>query len=428
LAFPNSLTAFSLLTWVIIWVAGNVRVSLLAVLTEFTIMDFDYRCSVCHASYEITPERMVCPVCSLDQQKDQPLTGVLEVVLHGTVDPSFTVSEMLPVESWFFPSIPVGNTPLWEPENIRQRTGFARLFIKDDGLNPTASFKDRASFLVSAAAKKFNIRDITLASTGNAGSSMAGVGAAAGQRITLFLPENAPPAKLVQALQYGATVYRVSGNYDMAYDMSMEFSRRKGGINRNTAYNPLTIEGKKTVSLELFKQLGRVPDTLFVSVGDGCILSGVYKGFRDLMDLGLAPSIPHIIGVQAETSDALFRAFTTGKFVNKPTSTVADSICVDVPRNGFHALAQLKRFNGELITVSDEEIIQAQVSLSSSSGLFTEPAGAAAFAGFQKKAAELEPESTVVILATGNGLKDISSAALGIRVPEVLIDSVEDIL
>jgi len=391
-------------------------------------MEFDYRCSLCNASYEITPDRMVCPVCSLDQQNDQPLTGILEVALHGTVDSSFTVPEMLPVESRFFPPIPVGNTPLWEPENIRKKMGFSQLYIKDDGLNPTASFKDRASFLVSAAAKKFGIRDITLASTGNAGSSMAGVGAAAGQRITLFLPKNAPTAKLVQALQYGATVYRVNANYDMAYDMSMEFSRRKGGINRNTAFNPLTIEGKKTVSLELFKQLGRIPDTLFVSVGDGCILAGVYKGFRDLMDLGVTSSIPRIIGVQAETSDALFRAFTSGKFVNKPTSTVADSICVDVPRNGIHALAQLKRFGGGLMTVSDDEIIQAQASLSSSSGLFTEPAGAAAFAGFQKIAAELDPESTIVILATGNGLKDSSSAALGIQVPEKLIDSVDDIL
>ncbi len=391
-------------------------------------MDFNYRCTVCNASYEITSDRMVCPVCSRHQEKDQPLTGVLEVELHGTLDTHFNVFDMLPVEPEYFPSIPVGNTPLWEPENIRRSMGFGRLFIKDDGLNPTASFKDRASFLVSAAAKKFNIQDITLASTGNAGSSMAGVGAAAGQRVTLFLPKTAPLAKLVQALQYGATVYRVNGNYDMAYDMSLEFSRLKGGINRNTAYNPLTIEGKKTVSLELVNQLGQAPDVVFVSVGDGCILSGLYKGFRDLKELGRIDSIPKIIGVQAETSDAISRAFISGKFENIPTSTVADSICVDVPRNGIHALAQLKQFNGEMMTVTDTQIIQAQAHLSSSTGLFTEPAGAAAFAGFQKAAPGLDPESIIVLLATGNGLKDSSSATLGIQVPETLIDSVEEIL
>ncbi len=390
-------------------------------------MEFNYRCSICNASYNITPDLTVCPDCSQNQQKDQPLTGILEVELHGTLDTQFTVSDLLPVEPVYFPPIPVGNTPLWEPENIRRTTGFKRVFIKDDGSNPTASFKDRASFLVSAAAKKFNIQDITLASTGNAGSSMAGVGAAAGQRITLFLPETAPQAKLVQALQYGAKVYRVNGNYDMAYDMSLKFSKLKGGMNRNTAYNPLTIEGKKTVSLELFKQLGQAPDVLFVSVGDGCILSGVYKGFRDLKKLGLIASIPRIIGVQAETSDALFRAFSTGKFENKPTSTVADSICVDVPCNGVHALTQLKRFDGEMMTVSDTEIIQAQASLSRSVGLFTEPAGAASYAGFQKVVPDLDPDAVIVILTTGNGLKDSASAALGIHVPETLIDSIEDI-
>ncbi len=391
-------------------------------------MEFNYRCSVCHTVYDITPELTVCPDCTQHQQKDQPLTGVLEVELHGSLNMPFTAVDLLPVEPVYFPPIPVGNTPLWQPENLRRSSGFKHLFIKDDGANPTASFKDRASFLVSAAANKFNIPDITLASTGNAGSSMAGIGAAAGQRITLFLPKTAPRAKLVQALQYGARVYRVNGNYDMAYDMSLEFSKKKGGMNRNTAYNPLTIEGKKTVSLELFKQLGQAPDILFVAVGDGCILAGVYKGFRDLQQLDLIPSIPKILGVQAETSNALFRAFTTGKFEKKPTSTVADSICVDVPRNGIHALAQLKRFNGEMMTVSDPEIIAAQACLSGSTGLFTEPAGAAAFAGFQKAATGLDPDAVIVILSTGNGLKDSATATLGINVPESLIDSVDDIL
>jgi threonine synthase len=390
-------------------------------------MEFNYRCSTCRAVYDITPELTVCPDCSRHQQKDQPLTGVLEVELHGPLNTPFAVADLLPVEPVYFPPIPVGNTPLWEPENLRRSSGFKRLFIKDDGSNPTSSFKDRASFLVSAAARKFNIPDITLASTGNAGSSMAGIGAAAGQRITLFLPKTAPKAKLVQALQYGATVHRVNGNYDLAYDMSLEFSRKKGGMNRNTAYNPLTIEGKKTVSLELFQQLGRAPDIVFVAVGDGCILAGVYKGFRDLQQLDLIPSIPKIIGVQAETSDALFRAFNTGKFENQPTSTLADSICVDVPRNGIHALAQIKQFNGEMMTVSDNEIIEAQVFLASSSGLFAEPAGAAAFAGFQKAAGGLAPDADIVILSTGNGLKDSATAALGIKVPEVLIDSIDDI-
>jgi len=374
------------------------------------------------------PELTLCPDCLKSQQPDQPLSGVLEVKLSGSSDENFTSLDLLPVEQKYFPPSPVGNTPLWEPANLRQKTGFKNLFIKDDGSNPTSSFKDRASFLVSAFAKKFNINDIALASTGNAGSSMAGIGAAAGQTITLFLPKTAPEAKLVQALQYGAQVFRVDGTYDMAYDISLAYSQKKGGMSRNTAYNPMTIEGKKTVSLEVFKQLGKVPDTLFVSIGDGCILSGVYKGFRDLKQLGLIEKMPKIVGVQAKTSDALFRAYTTGKFENIPTATVADSICVDVPRNGIHALAQIKEYEGEVMTVSDDEIIQAQANLSSTTGLFTEPAGAAAFAGFLKSAPGLDPEAFIVVLTTGNGLKDIASASLGICLPETLISSVDDIL
>jgi len=390
-------------------------------------MKFNYRCSICDTSYDIHPELTLCPACSRDQEKDQPLTGVLEVEICGRIDGKFTVFELLPVEFEYFPPIPVGNTPLWEPKRLREDMNFPHLFIKDDGSNPTSSFKDRASYLVSAAAEKFGINEIALASTGNAGSSMAGIGAAAGQNITLFLPEAAPPAKLVQALQYGATVYRVNGNYDMAYDISLEYTTVKGGINRNTAYNPLTLEGKKSVSLELFKQLGKAPDYVFVSVGDGCILSGVYKGFRDLKKLGLITGIPKIIGVQAKTSDALYRAFRTGKFENIPTSTLADSICVDVPRNGIHALTQLKRFDGRMIRVSDTCILQAQAALSRLSGLFTEPAGAAAFAGFQKLAPDLDPKATIVILTTGNGLKDAQTAAMGVQLPETLINSVDDV-
>jgi threonine synthase len=401
-------------------------------------MEFNYCCSICNKIFKIVPELTLCPDCSNNQQQGQPLLGVLEVRLQGAVDEKFAISDLLPVEPRYFPSSPVGNTPLWEPANLRQKTGFQNLFIKDDGSNPTSSFKDRASYLVSAFAKKFNINDIALASTGNAGSSMAGIGAAAGQTITLFLPKTAPGAKLIQALQYGARVFRVDGNYDMAYDISIAFSRKKGGMNRNTAYNPMTIEGKKTVSLELFKQLGqfkingsrqkRAPEVVFVPVGDGCILAGVYKGFRDLKQLGLIQDIPRIIGVQAETSDALFRAYTTGKFDNIPTTTVADSICVDVPRNGIHALAQIKKFKGEVIRVSDDEIVQAQARLSQTTGLFTEPAGAAAFAGFLRFAPELDPKALIVVLTTGNGLKDISSAYLGVIVPQTYINSVDDIL
>ena len=391
-------------------------------------MDFAYICSECGRRFAIEPDRMVCPQCSLGQASDQPLRGVLEVELTGAVLADWTIASLLPVEPQFFPPIPVGNTPLWAPQRLRRELDFPGLYIKDDGLNPTCSLKDRASFLVSAFAIKFGIQEIILASTGNAGSSMAGVGAAAGQKVTLFLPKGAPKAKLIQALQYGATIFRVDGSYDDAYDISLAYTARFGGLSRNTAYNPMTIEGKKTVSLEVFRQLGRAPDYVFVAAGDGCILSGVYKGFRDLRQLGLLDRLPVIYAVQAEGSAALARAFERGVFVREAAGTVADSICVDVPRNGFHALRQMKEHGGGVVRVSDEQILAAQARLSRSAGLFTEPAGAAAFAGFLKVRSHFPHGSLVVVLATGNGLKDTAAAGRSVEIPERVITCLDELI
>jgi threonine synthase len=274
---------------------------------------------------------------------------------------------------------------------------------------------------VAAFARKHHIPDIVLASTGNAGSSMAGVGAAANLNVTLFLPKTAPPAKMVQALQYGANVIRVDGNYDLAYDQSMQYCREKGGLSRNTAYNPLTIEGKKTAALEIYKQLGhRAPDYVFVSVGDGVILGGLYKGFRDLVAMGFLDNVPVIYAVQAEGSSAIYRAFNNNGHFGTPVSstTIADSISVDIPRNGYYACKQLQEQHGYCMTVSDEAIIRAQKELSTESGLFAEPAAATSFAGFLKAKDELPSESMVVLLITGSGLKDIRSAMRGIKIPE----------
>ena len=391
-------------------------------------MKFTYVCSECAAEFPIDPERMVCPHCSANQGADEPVRGILEVRLQGEAAPDFKVFDLLPVDEEFFPAIPVGNTPLWSPVGLRRQTGFPYLHIKDDGLNPTFSFKDRASYLVSAFARRHGINEIVLASTGNAGSSMAGIGAAAGQDITIFLPETAPEAKLVQAMQYGATVHKVRGNYDLAYDFSLEYSRAKGSLNRNTGYNPMTIEGKKTVSLEVVQQLGKAPDHVFVSAGDGCIVAGVLKGFKDLQQLGLIDRFPIVHAVQAETSDALYRAHQGGGFERIPTHTVADSICVDVPRNGYHALKLIGDFSGRIMRVSDEEILSAQHAMASGGGLFAEPAGAAAYAGFLKARGELDPEATVVILSTGSGLKDVASALKGLAAPASPISSVEEAL
>ena len=375
---------------------------------------------------------MLCPECSSTHKSGQPLNGVLEVELSGTLESNDPL-EFLPVEGQYFPAIPVGNTPLWQPEKLQKIYGFPELYLKDDGVNPTGSLKDRASFLVAAFARKHGIREVVVASTGNAGSSMAGVGAAAGLKVKLFLPKTAPQAKMIQALQYGADLVLADKNYDQAFSLSLEYSKRRGGMNRNTAYNPMTIEGKKTVTIEIFKQLKKAPDHVFVSVGDGVIMSGVYKGFRDLLQLGRIDKIPVVHAVQASGSDAICRAMESGDFDGQAESrvraakTVADSISVDTPSNGHLALKNLKAFGGHCFTVTDEEILCAQKELSSTCGLFSEPAAATAYAGFLKQKAALDSNETCVVLLTGNGLKDINSATAKIVVPEKSINSLDEL-
>ncbi len=272
------------------------------------------RCYRCGASYDLVPGRYLCDVCSQQQQVDRPLEGVLELAWEGAADPQ---SIPLPVESEWFAPIPVGKTPLWAPQRLREQFGAPNLWLKDDTCNPSGSFKDRASWLVAAFAKKHGVQEIVLASTGNAASSMAAVGAAAGLRIKVFLPASAPPAKRIQVLQYGAELIAVDGSYDQAFDLCLEASRLYGWYNRNTGYNPYTREGKKTCSYEILEQLGwKCPDKVFVSVGDGNIISGLWKGFVDFYSIGLIDRLPQLVGVQAEKSDAIKRAFDAKGLLN----------------------------------------------------------------------------------------------------------------
>ena len=398
--------------------------------------EFKYKCDNCGRVYSIEKNIMLCPNCREEVIKGKPLKGILKVQLPAEqknilIDGrKINISDFLPVEEKYFPPISVGNTPLIEAKNIQKELTFDKIYLKFDGTNPTGSFKDRASYLVSAFAKRNNVNEIVVASTGNAASSMAGIAAAAGQKTFIFMPKSAPKAKLVQCLQYGAELIIVNDDYDTAFDLSLEFSKRTGFLNRNTAYNPLTIEGKKTVAFELYEQLaGREIGYLFLPVGDGVILSGVIKGFSDLMFLGAIKKFPKIIGVQAEGSSFIFNAFYKGNYdLNYKASTIADSISVNAARNGYSAVKDLKTAKGEMATVSDDEILYAQNYLSKMSGIFCEPSSAASFAGFLKLQESIDKNKTVVLLLTGHGLKDIDSAVKSIKFPKAFKADIDYIL
>ena len=384
-----------------------------------------YRCPACGRTYPIEPGRYVCDACASSQRPDEPLRGVLECTWEGgNPEPG---SVPLPVEAQFFPPIPVGETPLWAPQRLRAELGMPNLWLKDDTCNPSGSYKDRASWLVAAFARKFGIGEIVLASTGNAASSMACIGAAAGIKIKVYVPKAAPIAKRVQILQYGAELVEVDGTYDLAFDQSLAYSKATGMLSRNTAYNPLTIEGKKTASFEIARDLVarlgagsektpayRAPDHVFVPTGDGVIIAGVIRGFEDLLRLGWIDHMPTIWAAQAEGSSAIARALASGRFEAIPSSTIADSISVDIPRNGYYTLDKLRKHAGRAVVVSDAEILEAQRSLARMSGLFAEPSSACAYAGFLKARPELDPQAHIVVMLTGSGLKDIRSAARGV--------------
>jgi len=398
--------------------------------------EFKYVCEECGCEYEIEKARMLCPHCREEDLAGKPLHGVLKVSLPSSFHNSkksndhFDIFDYLPVEREYFPPFPVGNSPLIEALNIQRDLDFKNILLKFDGTNPTGSLKDRASYLVSAFAKQQAIEKIVVASTGNAASSMAGVAASAGQEAIIFMPATAPRAKLVQCLQYGATLIPIQGNYDTAFDLSLKFSERTGFLNRNTAYNPMTIEGKKTVSFEIVAQMqGKQIDYIFLPVGDGVVLSGVIKGFMDMQFIGLIESVPKVIGVQAEGSSFIHTAFHQHKFdLNYKASTIADSISVNAARNAYAAVSDLKKVGGDVMLVSDKQILDAQYYLSKMSGIFCEPSSAAPFAGFVTVKDRISRDAAVVVLLTGHGLKDIDSAMKGVTFPQTFEPDIEIIL
>lgn len=324
----------------------------------------------------------------------------------------------LPIQSAdSLPPLLVGDTPLTRVPRLSEALGLPRLWIKEDQRNPTGSLKDRASAAVIAAARDRNIGLITAASTGNAASSLAGLSASVGLRSVIFVPVNAPEAKLIQLLVYGAEVLLVNGTYDDAFELSLEATRQFGWFNRNTGYNPFTLEGKKTVSLEIFEQLPQV-DAVFVSVGDGCIIAGIGKGFVDLHRAGLLPKLPRLYGVQAHGSSVLSKAHRHGFLEAEPGAcTYADSICVGEPRVAHQALRVVKESGGQFLTVSDDEIRSAQLQLARLTGIFAEPAGAASVAGLSKalEAGWIHPDEKIISVVTGHGLKDIRGAISAVR-------------
>ena len=402
-------------------------------------MKFKYVCVDCGKEYVTDDIIYQCPDCALQQKEGEFPRGYLKVLYDNDDLREIGKKDHVSIYDFFPYTVPtpevypVGVTPIVEPKRLNKKIGLKNVFCKMDAYLPSGSFKDRASQLIAAQAIAHGEKRIALASTGNAGAAMSCAGAAYGLDIILFVPETAPINKLMQSVLYGATVVPVKGSYDDAFLLSIEYTKHFGGINRNTAYNPMTIEGKKSVSIELFEQLGRkVPDVVYVPVGDGCIISGVYKGFYDLAHAGLIEKIPYIVCAQSERSNAITMAFTTGKFKSIQASTRADSISVDIPASGRMAVRYLKEYGGWCTQVTEQEILDAQMSLVHDSGIFVEPASATAWAALCKDSEMLAKrfgkDVSVCVLLTGIGFKDMAVFDGRVRMPESIENSKEAVI
>src|ERR1017187_448182 len=391
---------------------------------------FLYQCTTCGKTYKRDEVRYLCPDCAKNYRPGIPLVGVLSAQFdYAAIRKRFKKlspdwSLFSAVEGKHYPPYAFGHTPFFPVAALGKVLGFENVWLKNDGLNPSASLKDRASFLVVAEANRLGEPAIVTASTGNAASALAAVCAAAGRRAIMFVPAAAPRAKLVQMLRHGAQVIPVKGTYDDAFRLSLEYTAKFGGLNRNTAYHPLTIEGKKTVGLEICQQNGwKAPDAVIVPVGDGVIIAGVSKAFGDLQAAGVISSIPRLIAVQAERSNAIHRYVTTGRYANaRNPVTIADSISVSVPSNARLARIAILDSGGCSLTVTDDEILEGQRLLAEKAGIFAEPAAFATAAALSKlrDAGILGRPDQVVLLVTGHGLKDVDAAMKCIRVPPAI--------
>ena len=377
------------------------------------------RCVRCGRTYPAVPDLTTCEcggILDIVYDYDYIKTTFTKETLAARQDHTmWRYRELLPVEP-DTPNTPlrVGWSPLYEEPRLAEQLGLKRLWVKDDGQNPTASLKDRASAMAVAKAREAGARVIACSSTGNAASSLAGNAAAAGLRTYIFVPSRAPKGKVAQLMTFGATVISVQGSYEDTFELSKAAIDRWGWYNRNAAINPYLSEGKKTVALEILEQLDwQVPDYIAISVGDGCTIAGLWKGLKDLYAIGFIDRLPRLISAQAEGCCPLNRAIETGEpWHPMEENTLADSIAVGVPRNADKALMAIRESNGIVVNVSDEEILAAQGLLGRTCGVFGEPAGVTGTAGVKKLCEQgvIGKDDTVVSVVTGNGLKDVANA------------------
>lgn len=400
-----------------------------------------YRCCVCGKVYEPHEVTYTCPADGgnldilLDYAGIQKAYSPEKICASGEQS-IWRYLPLLPVGDPGYEGTPlrsVGWTPVFQPKALAEELKLEQLWLKDDGRNPTASFKDRASAVVIARAKEVGAEVVVTSSSGNAGAALAGMAAAAKQKTVIFVPKAAPQAKVAQLIVFGARVFLVDGTYDDAFELSLKAADEFGWYSRNTGFNPFTAEGKKTAAYEIWEQViyrGNLkkPLNVIVPVGDGNIIAGIHKGFKDLVELGWLEHMPRIFGIQPEGSAAVANAFKAGteEIIPVKADTIADSVSVDHPHDGLRALRAATQTGGRYLTIKDQDILKAIARLGRE-GIFIEPAAASAYAGLEAavKQGLFDASDPVLVMLTGSGLKDIKAAIQAVQPAPIVEPSLE---
>lgn len=369
-------------------------------------MDFKLRCIDCNREYE-REDIYTCECGGILEVKIDLDSVDLDFKFNGENLRVWKYECLLPVKIEPV-SLREGGTPLYNADYLKEQLG-VKAYIKHEGLNPSGSFKDRGMTVGVTKAIELRKKAVACASTGNTSASMAMYAAKANLNAYVLLPAGKVAlGKVAQALMHGAKVIGIKGNFDKALALVREMSEKEGFYLLNSV-NPFRLEGQKTIAFEIVDEIG-VPDRVILPVGNAGNISAIFKGFKELKELGLIDSIPKMIGVQAEGANPIYRAFIEGKKDIEAVTpeTIATAIRIGNPVNAKKALNAVYESKGLVTQVSDEEITNAQKILAAKEGIGVEPASAASVAGLIKLVEEgkIEENETVVCITTGHLLKD----------------------
>src|SRR4030081_3123111 len=324
---------------------------------------------------------------------------------------------LLPVETDSVVDSHAGFTPLMRADNLGRLLGLRNLWIKNDTVNPTFSFKDRPVSIASSRALELGFETIACASTGNLAGSVAAHAAKAGLRACIFIPADLEPAKIVGASIYEPMIFAVEGNYDDVNRLSSEIADQYNWALVNINSRPYYSEGSKTLAFEVAEQLGwRLPDAVVVPIASASMFTKIHKGFGELQTVGLVDSgNVRMIGAQAEGCSPVVQAARENSFDVRPVrpNTIAKSLAIGNPADGYYPLKIVLQTGGALDAVSDPEIVEGIKLLARTEGIFAETAGGVTV-GVLKKLAEagkIDPDELVVAYITGNGFKTVDAVA-----------------